>query len=358
MPQSDNVPICCCILGATGFIGGQIARAAVAQGWQVRGLRRRPNAVGAIGDLEIEWVSGDLADPASLVTAMRGCPLVFHAAGYYPHRARNVWETVRHGVTGMRNVLAAASTAGVKRLVYTSALTTIGPPSDPSRLAGERDLYTPGSIPNPYLEVKWAMEMEALRATAQGLPVVIVLPTAVFGPGDVKPTTGKLLLLVAKGRIPGYIEGEINVVDGRDVAAGHIAAARRGRPGQRYILGGHNLTLREMQTIIAEAAGRKPPRAKLPLWLVRVIAEVGSLLGVPGTHHLRAIRHWQPLDTTRARKELGLLEPIPFEQTCRDALAWFREHGYLKGSALSLPVLNVAEGSKGGPAAQATEETN
>jgi len=341
MPQSANVPLHCCILGATGFIGGQIARAALAWGWQVRGLRRRPNAVGAIGDLDIEWVSGDLADPASLVAAMRGCPLVFHAAGYYPHRARDVWETVRHGVTGMRNVLAAAATARVKRLVYTSALTTIGPPSEPGRPASERDLYTPGSVPIPYFEVKWAMEMEAMRATAHGLPVVVVLPTAVFGPGDVKPTTGALLLMTARGRIPGYIEGAINVVDGRDVAAGHVAAAARGRPGRRYILGGHNLTFREMQAIIAEAAGRKPPRLKLPLGLIRAAAEVGSLLGVPGTHHLRAIRHWQPLDTTRAREELGLPEPIPFEQTCRDALAWFRARGCLKGKPAEQPAQEV-----------------
>ncbi len=323
----------CCILGATGFIGGQIARAAAARGWQVRGLRRRPEAVGAVGDLDVEWVSGDLADPASLVTAMRGFPLVFHAAGYYPHLARDVREAVRHGVAGIRNVLLAASAAGVKRLVYTSALTTVGPPSDSSRLANESDLYTPGSVPLPYFEVKWAMEMEATRACAQGLPVVLVLPTVVFGPGDVKPTSGKLLLMAAQGRVPGVIEGAVNVVDARDVAAGHIAAAERGLPGQRYILGGHNLSLRELLTTIAEAAGRQPPRGSLPLWLVQAVAEAGSWLGVSGLHHLRAIRHWQPLDATRARKELGLADPIPFEQTCHDALAWFRERGTLKVSA-------------------------
>ena len=166
MSQSVPVSLRCCILGATGFIGGQIARAALARGWQVRGLRRRPDATGAIGDLDVEWVSGDLIDPASLVAAMRDCPLVFHAAGYYPHRARNVWETVRHGVTGMRNVLTAAATAGVKRLVYTSALTTVGPPADPSRLADERDLYLPGSVPLPYFEAKWAMEMETKNSVS------------------------------------------------------------------------------------------------------------------------------------------------------------------------------------------------
>lgn len=329
MSQPVHVPIRCCVLGATGFIGGQIARAALARGWRVRGLRRRPDAVGAVGDLEIEWVSGDLADPASLVTAMRGCPLVFHAAGYYPHLARDVQQAVRHGVTGMRNVLAAATAAGVKRMVYTSAQSTVGPPADPSRLADERDLYTPGSVALPYFEVKWAMEMEAMRAVAQGFPLVPVLPTLVLGPGDVKPTSGALLLMAARGRLPGYVEGSINVVDVRDVAAGHLAAAERGRPGRRYILGGHNLTLREMQTIVAEAVDRKPPRFTMPPWLVTLVGEVGSFLAIPGTHHLRAICHWQALDVTRAREEIGLPDPIPVQRTCRDALDWFRENEYL-----------------------------
>ncbi|MFL7790786.1 MAG: NAD-dependent epimerase/dehydratase family protein [Anaerolineae bacterium] len=320
----------CCILGATGFIGGQIARAAFDGGLQVRGVRRRPEATGAIGDLEIEWMTGDLADPASLVTTMRGCPLVFHAAGYYPRRARNIQEIVRHGVIGMRNALNAAVTAGVKRFIYTSALTTVGLPADPSRLANEHDLYMPDSILNPYYEVKWAMEMEALRAAAEGLPIIVVLPTAVFGPGDVKPTTSSFLLAVAQGRVPGYVEGAINVVDGRDVAAGHIAAAKRGRPGQRYILGGHNLTIREMLAVAANAAGRRPPGLKLPLWIVRAAAGVGGKLGIAGTHHLQAIAHWQMLDVSRARTELGLPDPIPFDKTCRDTLDWFYEHGYLK----------------------------
>lgn len=338
MAQSARVQLRCCILGATGFIGGQVARAAIDQeGWKVRGLRRQPDAVGTIGDLPIEWVSGDLTDAASLVTAMRGCPLVFHAAGYYPHRTRDVQETVRHGVTGMRNVLAAAATAGVKRLIYTSALTTIGPPSEPGRLANEDDLYMPGSVPGPYFEVKWAMEIEAMRATAQGVPVVIVAPTTVFGPGDIKPTTGALLLLAAKGRIPGYIAGSINVVDGRDVAKGHVAAAKHGRRGRRYILGGHNMTFQDMLVVMAEAAGRKPPRAKIPLWLVETAAGAASWLGIPGTHVLCAVRHWQPLDSSRAREELTLLDPIPFAQTCRDTLAWFRAHGYLKDDQAARP---------------------
>jgi dihydroflavonol-4-reductase len=300
-------------------------------------MRRRPSATGAIDDLDIEWATGDLADPASLVTAMRGCPLVFHAAGYYPRRARNIQETVRHGVTGMRNALSAAVTAGVKRMIYTSALTTIGPPADPSRLANGHDLYMPGSVRNPYHEVKWAMEMEAMRATAQGLQVIIVVPTAVFGPGDIKPTTSSLLLAVAQGRVPGYVEGTLNFVDGRDVAAGHIAAAKQGKPGHRYILGGHNLAIREMLAIAAEAAGRKPPGVKLPSRFVRLTARLGERLGIAGAQHLRTIDHWQPLDSSRAQAELGLSEPIPFEKTCRDTLDWFFEHGYLKKKPVPRP---------------------
>lgn len=333
----------CCVLGATGFIGGQVARAAVARGWRVRALRRRRGATGAIGDLDVEWVSGDLTDRASLVTAMRGCPLVFHAAGYYPHQARDVWETLSHGVSGMRNVLAAASTAGVRRLVYTSALTTVGPPSDPGRLADERDLYTPGSTANPYFEVKWAMEMEAMRATAQGLPVVIVLPTVVIGPGDVKPTTSSILLMVARGRVPVYLEGELNVVDGRDVAAGQIAAAERGRPGQRYILGGHNLHVREMLAVMARAAGRRPPRFRLPPRLIGVVAALADRLGIPGSHHLRAFNQWQPLDADRSRVRLGLPAAIPFERTCWDALDWFAERGYLKRGPAERPMEEETE---------------
>lgn len=231
----------------------------------------------------------------------------------------------------MRNVLAAAETVGIERLVYTSALTTVGPPADPRRLANEGDLYTPGSVPLPYFEVKWAMEMEALRAAAQGLPVVVVMPTAVFGPGDVKPTTGELLLWVARGGLPGYVEGEINVVDGRDVAAGEIAAAERGRVGRRYILGAHNLSFRHVLSAAAEAAGRHAPRFKWPTWVIRAISRMGTVLGSPTAQHLAAIRHWQPLDTARAEEELGLLEPIPFERTCRDALSWFEEQGMWRG---------------------------
>ena len=153
------------VLGATGFIGGQIARAACQAGWDVHGLRRRAGATGAVGDLPITWHPGDLADEASLLAAMQGCEVLFHAAGYAPDTVRSVRRAVREGAAQARRVFESAQRAGVSRVVYTSSLATIGPPPPGAeRLADERDAYRPGSTWNSYYEVKWLMEMEALRA--------------------------------------------------------------------------------------------------------------------------------------------------------------------------------------------------
>jgi len=317
------------VIGATGFIGGAIARAAVERGWQVRTLRRDGRRVGAIGDLAaqgaIEWRRGDLADSDSIADAMRGCDAVFHAAGYYPASGRNRAGQLGLARTQMEHVLSAFRSAGPGRLVYTSSLSTIGPPSEPGRLANEGDVYQPGSAPGLYFDIKITMEQAAL---ASGLPAVVLCPTSVFGPGDVKPTTGVLLIQVARGLMAFYPDGQTNAIDGRDVAAAHLAAAEQGRPGERYILGGENMTFRQMLTIAAEQAGRRPPWLRLPPGLVEAAGVLGGQVGILGSDVLRAIRFWQPLDTGKARAELGLASR-PFDVTVRDTLAWFREHGYL-----------------------------
>jgi dihydroflavonol-4-reductase len=318
------------VLGGTGFIGGQIVRAALEAGYQVRALRRQ-HTFGALGDVadHVEWVMGDLDDLDSLVAGAMGCEVLFHAAAHYPHSSRDIPNEVAYAEAQMGNVLAAARRAGVERLIYTGSLTTVGPPSQPGRLADERDFYTPGTSNSAYYEAKYVMEQMALQATAEGLPVVILLPTAVFGPGDVKPTTGQLLVEVAKGRVPVYFDAVINTVDGRDVAATHIAAVERGRVGQRYIVGGHNLTLRQGLAIAAEAAGLAPPQFKLPRALVKAAVRLGDVLpGVELPENGRTLQFWQPLSSLKAERELGLI-PRPFEQTARDAVAWFRENGYL-----------------------------
>jgi dihydroflavonol-4-reductase len=208
-------------------------------------------------------------------------------------------------------VLQAARDAQAGRFVYTSTLTTIGQSSAAGRLADERDFYVPGSSPSVYYESKFAMETEAFRAAAEGLPIVILNPTAVFGPGDVKPTTGEILLRVAKGQIPVYFE-----------------AVERGRAGQRYILGGHNLTLQELLTTTARVAGVRAPRWKLSTRTVNWLFAVGEGLRLPLPDLVKTVRFWQPLNDHKAQRELDH-QPRPFEETARDTLAWFRENHYL-----------------------------
>jgi dihydroflavonol-4-reductase len=178
------------VLGATGFIGGHIARAAVEQGWEVRGLRRQPGALGHLGPAPVRWYEGDLEQPASLLPALAGVELLFHAAAYYPQGSRPVPEHVAHSVQQTRGVLEAAASARVGRVIFTSSLSTIGqPPTGADRLADERDHYVPGSLPgSAYYECKYAMESEALRACAAGQDVVVTNPTLVLD----RPTCKKL----------------------------------------------------------------------------------------------------------------------------------------------------------------------
>jgi dihydroflavonol-4-reductase len=322
------------ILGATGCIGNNVTRACLDAGWPVRAFHRASSKTWMLDGLDVAHAIGDLNDRESLRRAMEGCDVVFHAAAYYPLHSLDMAGALRQAVREMRNVLDAAEAAAVPRLVYTSTLTTIGRPASPSRLADEQDFYLPGSTQSAYFECKWAMEAEAWRAAARGMPVIIVNPTAVFGPWDVKPTTGEILVNVAKGRFPVWLDLEANVVDARDVGHGQVLAAERGRPGRRYILGGENLAVQRALTMAAEEAGAAPPRWQASLGLVRALVRAGEAAGhlplvrpLP-LEHFKTLSEWQALNTARAREELGF-EARPFRETVRDTLAWFRSHGYL-----------------------------
>jgi len=322
------------LLGATGMIGGNLARALTAQGITVRGLKRPDSPTWHLEDAPIEWHHGDLMDRPSLVAALEGCQVLLHAAAYYPQNSYDLRGDLRTAIGGLRNVIAAATEMGVQKVIYTSSLTTIGPPAEPGRLADERDGYLPGSSRSAYFEVKYALEMEVFRAVTAGLPAVIVNPTVVLGPGDIKPTTGALLVSVARGQMPAWVPAMVNIVDVRDVAAAQVAALERGRVGERYILGGHNVSVQEALTLAATLAGVRPPRRKVSLAWVERLADLAEAVGrlpfisLPSMEHAKTMSRWQPLNTEKARRELGLV-PRPLEQTLKDALDWFHAHGYL-----------------------------
>lgn len=322
------------VLGATGFIGGHIAKAALAEGWLVSGLRRDPAFTGHLGEsAAVHWFSGDLNDAESLRRAMDGVEILFHAAAYYPRRENNktMAEHMPAARLEMETVLAAAKASQVRRLVYTSTLTTIGlPPASAGRLADERDIYQLGDFPESvYAETKALIEQLALAAN-NGLEVVVTNPTAVFGPGDVHKTLGGLLILVARGYGLVWLPVPVNAVDVRDVAAAHIAAAKHGRSGERYILGGHNMSVRAALIVAAKAAGKRPPLFAFPFWAIKPVvwlADRFPSLPLPA-NHLRSVKRWQAYNTAKAERELGLSNR-PFEETVLDALAWFKENGAL-----------------------------
>ena len=318
----------CLVLGATGFIGGHIARAAAARGWHVRAARRRPGATGAIEDLNVDWAEANLNNRASLIAAMQDCDVVFHAAAAYPHDSRRMEEDVRTAVEQMRNVLAAAEDTGIARLIFTSSFTTIGPPGEPGRWADERDFYRPGSSGDPYYESKWAMEVEALAAAQWGVAALALCPVAVFGPGDVHMSVSETLVMTARGRMPFYVDASLSVIDVRDVAVAHVTAVERGHAGERYILSAHNLTLQEGLAEFARGAGVRPPRIRISPPVLNALIAGGQLLPGSPVGYLRTMRLWQPVSNAKAVAELGLTTR-PFDETVAGALAWFRARGVL-----------------------------
>ena len=322
-----------CVIGATGFIGGAIARAAVERGWRTRALRRRPNAVGALEDIadQIDWVPGAIEDADALSASMVDCDLVFHPAGYYTAHYASLDEHLASAVTQIRQVLDAFERSGAGRLVYTSSLTTIGPSSDPGRLADERDPYPTGSeLASPYYECKNAMEIEVIKAAAQGLDVVVTNPTMTFGPGDVKAFTGRLLLIANHGLLLFNLPGVLNFTDVRDVAAGHLAAGERLPAGERVILGGHNLAVPDVFRLVCRLAGRRAPLFTVPRWLVEGMGRFLARLPIFMLQdHMTTLHCWKPFNTAKMEQVLEI-QPRPLEETVRDALDWYYERNYAR----------------------------
>lgn len=321
----------CLVLGATGFIGGHIARHALEEGYHVRGYRRDPGSTGHLGKTPIDWYNGDLADFDNLLNAMQGVDVVFHAAAFYPKRSKpgEVASQVAYAVAEIEKVIKAARKAKVKRFIYTSSLTTIGnPPKGKDQLADETDFYIPGTLAkSAYYESKIAMEACVLEAAREGFPAVVVNPTAVFGPGDVHLTLGKILIAIKRGYVIAWVPATTNVVDVRDVAIGHLGAAEKGRVGERYILGGFNTSVKTIIDIIASIFKVSRPRFKISIKFIAWIVKIVDLFPFLSTgNHMRAIPFWQSYNTEKAEQELGMIHR-PFEDTVMDAMTWFKEKG-------------------------------
>ena len=329
------------VTGATGFIGGNLARELCARGYEVRALVRPGSSVLTIEDTSVERVEGDILDRESVRRAASGCRAVFHCAAAYTFWSKDPQGVRRANVEGTVNVLQCAAAAGVERIVYTSTVSTIGMPKD-GGLGDEGTELSPRSLHGHYKQSKFEAEREALRLAqppprGEGAPVVVVNPTAPVGPWDVKPTpTGKIVLDFMRGRIPAYLATGLNLVDVADVSAGHILALERGQTGRRYILGNRNVTLKEMFGMLSRITGRPVPRVRLPYWLVvgagyAEQAFSGGLLGrQPAIPVEGVLASKKPawVSSQRAVQELGLPQS-PVERALEQAAEWFAAHGYL-----------------------------
>ena len=326
------------VIGATGFLGSHVARAALAAGHDVRAMRRSTSSTLALEDIasDLEFVTGNLHDPASLKTAMKGCDWVFSTAGYYPLYSFNIAGQQEQALIELKNLVEAAKAQGVQRFLYTSSMSTIGKAAH-GRLATEKTPYDPAQYRGAYYRIKYAMEQYLLQESTAGFPTVILNPTGIFGDYDVKPTSGQFIVLTANGKVPFMVDAPCNMIDVRDVASGHIRAAERGALGERYILGHENTTLLEFARQIARQAGVRGPLACLPLTLVKEVARLSEyasryllnrdkpLLPLVG---LEYVEHGQHFDSTKALRQLDLPQ-TPLTETIDRALAWFDKHAYL-----------------------------
>jgi len=301
----------------------------------VRVLVRSASQRGNLQTLAVEIVEGDLGDVPSLERALEGCGGLFHAAADYRLGARDPRPLYRSNVEGTKNILDAARAAGVSRIVYTSSVATIGIPTDGTP-GEERTPVGLNDMIGHYKRSKFLAEQVAKDAARAGLPVIIVNPSTPVGPGDIKPTpTGQLVLDAAAGRMPAYVDTGLNVVHVDDVAAGHLLAFERGRAGERYILGGEDMTLRAILEEIARLVGRRPPRIRLPYAAVLPVAYAAEayarISGRSGRVTLEGVRMSRKrmfFSSAKAVHDLGYRwRPPP--QAFEDAVRWFRERGLL-----------------------------
>ncbi|MDX1643069.1 MAG: NAD-dependent epimerase/dehydratase family protein [Thermoanaerobaculia bacterium] len=324
------------LTGATGFVGGHLLDALLARGASVRCLVRDPSRFRHRSSGDVELVRGDLRDPGSLADPIRGCEWVFHCAADYRLYAADPTELYQSNVEGTRNVLAAAAEAGPARVVYTSSVGALGL-TDDGTPADETTPVSLDEMVGHYKRSKFLAERVADECAADGLPVVIVNPSTPVGEADVKPTaTGRLILDFLRRRVPAYVDTGLNLVDVRDVAAGHLLAAEKGRIGERYILGNRDMSLREIYRTLGRIAELPAPRLRLPhavpLLFAAVDTGIARLTGREprvALESVRLARYQMYFSSAKAVRELGLPQ-TPVEEALERAVAWFRQHGYVE----------------------------
>jgi dihydroflavonol-4-reductase len=325
------------LTGATGFVGSAVARVLAARGHRLRLLVRPTSDRRNLADVDAELALGDLTDPASLTRAAAGCRYVFNVAADYRFWVPDPDAMLRANVEGTLAVMRAAQAAGVERIVHCSSVAALGwtedgTPADETTQTNEADFI------GTYKRSKFLAERAVMDLVRQeGLPAVVVNPSAPVGPRDIKPTpTGKMIRDAAAGRVPAYIDTGLNMVHVDDVAEGHALALERGRIGERYVLGGENLLLKDILALIAEVVGRRPPRIEVPealvwpaAWFMEGLARLTGIPPMMTRDHIKMARHKMFYSSAKAIRELGY-SPRPLRAAIEDAVAWFRANGMLR----------------------------
>ncbi len=316
------------VTGGTGFVGGALVRLLVRRGWEVRVLARKTSRVDELRQLGVEIAYGDILEPDSVLSAIDGCPVVFHAAAIYELWIRDRDTLMRTEIEGTRTVMEAALTAGVQRVVYTSSAIVIG---ERRGETGHEDTPHRGYFLSSYEEAKFRAEEAARTFLDRGLPLVIVNPAAVYGPGDLKPS-GRMILDLLNGRLPALFPMTLSIVFVDDVADGHLKAYEKGQIGRRYILAQGTYTEKEWVGEICRLARIRYPRM-IPAWTARAVASAGEVLSaLTGKPPMLSVETWRYLshgfrvDGSRAERELGV-RYTPLTEGMRQTIQWYRDQG-------------------------------
>jgi len=322
------------VTGAAGFLGSHVARQLVARGENVRVLLRASSSNRAIADLPLEYVTGDLRDSASLDRATKDVKRVYHVAADYrlwAKRSRDIYDS---NVGGTKNLLDAAKRAGVEHFIYTSTVATIA--VDRPQFPNESTISKLEEMVGHYKRSKWLAEKEVMDAAKSGFPAIIAMPTTPVGPWDWKPTpTGKIIVDFLNGKMPGYVETGLNFIGVEECAAGHLLVAEKGKIGERYLLGGENLSLKQLLDTLSKITGLSVPRLKIPHAVALGVAYaetafsrmIGREPQIP-VEGVKIAQHIMFVDCSRARRELGF-EAGPVAAALERAVRWYEANGYV-----------------------------